>query len=31
MNDWMRAKIITRLSGYYCLEDAKKLEQEIEL
>jgi len=31
MNDWMRAKIITRLSGYYCLEDAKKLEHEIEL
>ncbi len=31
MNDWMRAKIITRLSGYYCLEDPKKLEREIEL
>ena len=31
MNDWMRAKIITRLSGYYCLEDPKKLKHEIEL
>ena len=31
LNDWMRAKIITRLSGYYCLEDPKKLEHEIEL
>ncbi len=31
MNDWMRAKIITRLSGYYCLEDPKKIEHEIEL
>ena len=31
LNDWMRAKIITRLSGYYCLEDPKKLEREIEL
>jgi CRP/FNR family transcriptional regulator, cyclic AMP receptor protein len=31
MNDWMRAKIITRLSGYYCLENPKKLEHEIEL
>jgi CRP-like cAMP-binding protein len=31
MNDWMRGKIITRLSGYYCLEDPKKLEREIEL
>ncbi len=31
MSDWMRAKIITRLSGYYCLEDPKKLKHEIEL
>jgi CRP/FNR family transcriptional regulator, cyclic AMP receptor protein len=31
MNDWMRAKIITRLSGYYCLEDPKKIEHEIEI
>jgi CRP/FNR family cyclic AMP-dependent transcriptional regulator len=31
MNDWMRAKIITRLSGYYCLEAPAKLEHEIEL
>ncbi|HZQ13995.1 MAG TPA: Crp/Fnr family transcriptional regulator [Pseudolabrys sp.] len=31
MNDWMRAKIITRLSGYYCLEDQAKLRREIEL
>ena len=30
LNDWMRAKIITRLSGYYCLEDPPKLEREIE-
>ena len=31
MNDWMRAKIVTRLSGYYCLENAKKLQSEIDL
>jgi CRP-like cAMP-binding protein len=31
MNDWMRAKVITRLSGYYCLEDPAKIEHEIEL
>jgi CRP-like cAMP-binding protein len=31
MNDWMRVKLITRLAGYYCLEDAAKLEREIEL
>jgi CRP-like cAMP-binding protein len=31
MNDWMRAKIITRLSGYYCLEDLARLKREIEL
>jgi len=31
MNEWMRMKVITRLSGYYCLEDPAKLEREIEL
>lgn len=31
MNDWMRAKVITRLSGYYCLEDADKLRREIDI
>ena len=31
MNDWMRAKIITRLSGYYCLEERSKLERESHL
>jgi len=31
MNDWMRAKIVTRLSGYYCLENANKLRSEIDL
>jgi CRP-like cAMP-binding protein len=31
MNDWIRAKTVTRLSGYYCLEDRAKLEREIEI
>ena len=31
VNEWMRANVITRLSGYYCLEDPKKLKHEIEL
>jgi CRP/FNR family cyclic AMP-dependent transcriptional regulator len=31
MNQWMRMKIITRLSGYYCLEDPIRLQREIEL
>jgi len=31
MNDWIRAKTVTRLSGYYCLEDPAKLEREFEL
>jgi CRP/FNR family cyclic AMP-dependent transcriptional regulator len=31
MNDWIRAKTITRLSGYYCLEDPAKLEHESEI
>ncbi len=28
MNEWMRVKTVTRLSGYYCLEDPAKLERE---
>jgi CRP-like cAMP-binding protein len=31
MNDWMRAKIVTRLSGYYCLEDTAKLKREMNI
>ena len=31
MNEWIRAKVVTRLSGYYCLEDAKKLQREIDV
>ena len=31
LNEWIRFKLITRLSGYYCLEDRAKLESEIKL
>lgn len=31
MNEWIRAKVVTRLSGYYCLEDPKKLQREIDV
>ena len=31
MNEWMRMKIISRLSGYYCLEDPARLQREIDL
>ena len=31
MNDWMRTKVVTRLSGYYCLEDPAKLQREIDV
>ncbi len=31
LNEWMRSKLISRLSGYYCLESANKLENEIDL
>jgi CRP/FNR family transcriptional regulator, cyclic AMP receptor protein len=31
LNEWVRLKLVTRLSGYYCIESAKKLEKEIEL
>jgi CRP/FNR family transcriptional regulator, cyclic AMP receptor protein len=30
MNEWMRMNIVTRLSGYYCLENRAKFEREIE-
>ena len=31
LNEWIRLKLITRLSGYYCLEDRAKIENEIKL
>jgi CRP/FNR family transcriptional regulator, cyclic AMP receptor protein len=31
LNDWQRRKLISRLSGYYCLEDKAKLQGEAEL
>jgi CRP-like cAMP-binding protein len=31
LNEWIRLKMITRLSGYYCLENRDKLQSEIKL
>ena len=31
LNDWMRLKLVTRLSGYYCLESVPRLEKESDL
>jgi CRP/FNR family transcriptional regulator, cyclic AMP receptor protein len=31
LNDWKRRKLVSRLSGYYCLENKSKLEHEAEL
>ncbi len=31
LNDWIRDKLISRLSGYYCLEDHAKLQSEAAL
>jgi CRP/FNR family transcriptional regulator, cyclic AMP receptor protein len=31
LNDWKRRKLISRLSGYYCLENKAKLQSEAEL
>jgi CRP/FNR family transcriptional regulator, cyclic AMP receptor protein len=31
LNDWKRRKLVSRLSGYYCLEDKAKLQNEAEL
>jgi CRP/FNR family transcriptional regulator, cyclic AMP receptor protein len=30
LKDWERRKIVSRLSGYYCLEDKSKLEREVQ-
>jgi CRP/FNR family transcriptional regulator, cyclic AMP receptor protein len=31
LNDWQRHKVLSRLSGYYCLEDKTQLEHQAEL
>jgi CRP-like cAMP-binding protein len=31
LSDWMRRKMVSRLSGYYCLENKAKLQEEAEL
>ena len=31
LNDWIRLKLVSRLSGYYCLENKARLEREIVL
>ena len=31
LNEWMRLKLVTRLSGYYCIENAAKLEKELKI
>ena len=31
LNEWMRMKMVTRLSGYYCIENKAKLEKEMKL
>jgi CRP-like cAMP-binding protein len=28
LNDWIRQKLVSRVSGYYCLDDIKALERE---
>ncbi len=31
LNEWMRLKLVTRLSGYYCIENKPQLEKELKL
>jgi CRP-like cAMP-binding protein len=31
LNDWQRHKALSRLSGYYCLEDKRQLEHQAKL
>jgi CRP/FNR family cyclic AMP-dependent transcriptional regulator len=30
LNDWRRRKLVSRLAGYYCLENKPKLQDEAE-
>jgi hypothetical protein len=31
LNDWTRCKLVSRLSGYYCIENKDQLQREAEL
>ena len=31
LTDWQRRKLVSRLSGYYCIEDKAQLQEEAEL
>ena len=31
LNDWVRHKLVSRLAGYYCLEDRDAIEREAEM
>ena len=31
LNDWMRNKLLSRLAGYYCVENRSALEREAEM
>jgi CRP/FNR family transcriptional regulator, cyclic AMP receptor protein len=31
LNDWQRRKLMSRPSGYYCLEDKAQLERQVKL
>jgi len=31
LNDWQRRNLVSRLSGYYCIEDKAQLQKEAEL
>src|SRR5579872_4630976 len=31
LNEWMRLKLVTRFSGYYCIESKAKLEKELKI
>jgi CRP/FNR family cyclic AMP-dependent transcriptional regulator len=31
INDWQRHKVLSRLSGYYCIENKSQLENQVKL
>jgi CRP-like cAMP-binding protein len=31
LQDWMKRKVVSRLAGYYCIEDKRSLTREVEV
>ena len=31
LQDWMKRKVVSRLAGYYCVEDRRALQREVDV